>query len=172
VPPLPPSYSGQYLSIDKTKVNSACLRFSYTLEIRLVEWGNGFFSRTPILISAAPPYSHKLQELRFSRSDPELTDPWSIFKQALSGPKDNGMAPTLKGTKGISKLVRAEESDPIWMGEMCDYEEWMRDGTNRDRLKKWREGAKDDSELEQLLYWPVVNTFVGPSIARESKPAD
>ena len=80
------------------------------------------------------------------------------------------MAPTLKGPNDISKLVTAEKLDPIWMGEMCDYEEWKKDGTNRDRLKKWSEGGQDPG-LEMLFYRPVVNAFAGPSIARESKPA-
>jgi hypothetical protein len=165
VPPVPPSYSGQYLNMDKSKRISACLRFAYTLEIRLVEWGTGFYCRTPILISAAPPYSHQLVEHRSMRSNPELTDQWSIFQYAVSGPMEIDMAPTSTGSADIKKLVEAKRLDPIWMGETRKYSEWMKSAKNRERLRMYSEG-KPDAKLDLLFYRPVVNTFAGPSLLR------
>lgn len=52
MPAVYPSYSGVYLGIDKTKRLEACVKWAYTFDIRLPDWGKcGFFCRTPILIS-------------------------------------------------------------------------------------------------------------------------
>ena len=112
IPAVPPTYSGEYLSVDQQKREQACVRWSYTLEIHLPNWGGGFSSRTPVLVSSTPPFSFQLQEYRHAQSDPDLLDPWTIYGYAVFGPKENDMAPALTRTNDKGRL-RPAQCDPV-----------------------------------------------------------
>jgi hypothetical protein len=162
IPAVPPTWSGEYLDEQQTQRKQACVRWAYTLEIRLTEWGGGFSSRTPILVAATPPYAQKLQDFRHAKADPVVTDQWSIYQYAVFGPKENGMAPTLShaNNRGRLKLVQCEE--PVWTGPLGGKETWMKD--DQKLYNKWMEEGVWDSQLEYYFHRPVVNSYTGPSI--------
>lgn len=168
VPAVYPSYSGVYLDVDKTKRLAACIKWAYTLEIRLPNWGSGFYCRTPLLISAAPPFTSQLQQYRKVKSDPELTGQYSIFEHAVSGIHNScETAPTLSsliGDKG-RKVLAKDASIPVWMGGRNDYMTWMKEDENRARLKEWMDSGcdKDFPDLVKLFYRNIVNVYAGPS---------
>lgn len=168
VPAIPPSYSGEFMEQDGTSRGKACVRWAYTLEIRLVEWGTGFYSRTPILVSAAPPYSNQLHDLRHTSADPEFVDQWSIFRHAVFGPRNNDMAPDLGRHNDKGRLSLVDGGEPIWLGQPADYTKWMKEAKNRQRYRKWAESGADDPTLGELFYRPVVNTYAGPSFNRRA----
>jgi hypothetical protein len=179
MPAIFPSYSGVFLDIDQTNRLNACVKWSYTLEIRLPDWGSGFYCRTPILVPAAPPFVSQLQQYRRVKADPLLTGQYSIFEHAVSGSLVKCVtAPTLTssfGDKGRKLLV--DNAKPIWMGGRDEYAVWIKDETNRQRLNDWMTvqqqqqsgngGAlKSDgeySDLAKLFYFNVVNAYAGPS---------
>jgi len=169
VPAVPPSYAGIFLDESKTKRLESCVKWTYTLELRLPDWGTGFYCRTPILVSAASPFTTELAKLRSKKAEPELTDHWSIFKQAVSGAHNLcKTAPTVtceEEDRGFKRL--AVGAKPIWMGSREDYSAWMKEESNRMRLKEWvaTEGKKDDDypDLCKLFYRDIVNHYGGPT---------
>jgi len=170
IPALPPSYAGIFLNDSKTERLEACVKWTYTLELRLPDWGNGFYCRSPILLSAASPFTSELQKYRNEKkSEPDLTDYYSIFKQSVSGAHNScKTAPTVtcpEQDRGHKAL--AFGAKPVWMGSREDYAVWMRDESNRVRLKEWvAAGMKKDSDypdLCKLFYRNVVNLYGGPS---------
>lgn len=169
VPAVYPSYSGVYLSHDKKTRLDTCVKWAYTLEIRLPDWGAGFFCRTPLLISATPPFVHQLQEYRNVKSDPLLTGQYSIFEHAVSGvTADCKTGPTLKSSKkDKGRKVLVHEDEPVWIGDRNDYESWMKIEANRKRLEEWsgRRDAKDEAfcELDKMFHRNLVNVYAGPS---------
>ena len=179
VPNVYPSYSGLYMDVTQKERRNACIKWSYTLEIRLPDWGNcGFYCRTPILISAVPPYTNTLQQYRKKKADPLLTGPYSIFDYAISSinnvGEDKNTGPTLlskKDDKG--RKVLALEGIPAWMGGREKYISFMKDESNRALVTEWTQNmaneATDDTangkfkELDKLFYRNVVNVYAGPS---------
>jgi hypothetical protein len=167
VPAVYPSYSGVYLDTDKTNRLETCVKWAYTLEIRLPDWGNGFYCRTPFLVSAAPPYTLQLAAHREEKSNPELTGQWSIFEHAVSGTRDCITSPTLlsakddKGRKAIAHFA-----EPIWIGGSGqEYGEWRKKDGNDKRLQEWMETRNDKEfpDLPSLFFRDIVNMFAGPS---------
>ena len=181
VPNLYPSYSGVYMDVTQKERRTACIKWSYTLEIRLPDWGNcGFYCRTPILICAAPPYTKVLQECRKKKADPLLTGPHSILDHAISSihnvGNDKNTGPTLlckKDDKG--RKAFAMEGVPSWMGGRENYISFMKDETNRALYMEWTQqeqfnGANEHTNvsdkykvLEQLFYRNIINVYAGPS---------
>ena len=186
VPNVYPSYSGVFMDVTQKERLNACIKWSYTLEIRLPDWGNcGFYCRTPILICAVPPYTKLLQQCRKNRADPLLTGPYSIMDHAISSinnvGNDKNTGPTLwgkKDDKGRKEL--AMEGVPSWMGGRESYISFMKDEINRAHYMEWtqkllrvqegtsRETSADVStdkykDLEKLFYRNVVNVYAGPS---------
>ena len=187
VPNVYPSYSGVYMDVAQNERLNACIKWSYTLEIRLPDWGNcGFYCRTPILISAVPPFTQLLQQYRKNKADPLLTGPHSILDHAISSINnigyDKNTGPTLlskKDDKGRKEL--AMESVPSWMGGRESYISFMKDENNRAHYMEWTqqsllplpagiareataEKGKDKyKDLENLFYRNVVNVYAGPS---------
>jgi hypothetical protein len=162
IPAVPPTWSGEYLDQSQTQRCQACIKWTYTLEIRLTEWGSGFHCRTPILISATPPFTHKLQDLRHEQGNPVFLDHWSINQQAVFGPKENEMAPTLTrfNNRGRPKFIQRDE--PIWIRDECERDDWM--SQNGKMLREWTEEGKWNPVLDQYFYRPVTNFYTGPSI--------
>jgi hypothetical protein len=173
IPAVFPSYAGLFLQADKASRGTACVKWAYTLEIRLPAWGQGFACRIPILISAAPPYSKELRQCRDNRSNPELTDPWSIFQYTMSGPKEVETAPTIKSPHNTAggRTMKVGGVDPIWMGDRGEYAVWLKNAKNLERLKEWCQTPKDDDypDLVKLFYRPVVNIYAGPASRRSLK---
>lgn len=168
VPAVYPSYSGVYLDVDQTKRLDACIKWAYTLEIRLPDWGSGFYCRTPLLISAAPPFTSQLQTYRKETTNPELTGQYSIFQHAISGTHSKcETGPTLSSSGGDKgRKVLATDANPVWMGGLDDCVVWKEDEQNRARLKEWTENGGSDQDypdLAKLFYRNIVNVYGGPS---------
>jgi hypothetical protein len=180
VPAVYPSYSGQYLAVDEKQRCDACIKWTYTLEIRLPDWGSGFYCRTPILIAAVPPYTKQLQQYRKVKADPVLAGQYSIFQHAISGIHSTcETGPTLRSQKDDrARKVLASEGVPAWMGGREDYIRWMNNEANLTRLSEWMERGgctsansnnnstrteEEYADLVQIFYRNIVNVYAGPS---------
>ena len=172
VPAVYPSFSGVYWDSSKKCRAQACIKWAYTLEIRLPDWGSGFYCRAPFLLTAAPPYSAALQKHRQDHANPQLTGHFSIFDHAVSGIlNDCTTGPTFRApTEDNGRKVLAKDAPPVWMGSRESYLVWMKNEKNRARLKEWIENPKGEFEdLETLFFRNVVNVYAGPSGRLESE---
>jgi hypothetical protein len=168
VPAVYPSYAGQYLAADQKQRHDACVRWTYTLEIRLPDWGSGFYCRTPILIAAVPPYTNQLQKYRKVKADPVLAGHYSIFQHAISGIHNScETGPTLTRSCDKGKKTLALYGVPAWMGGREHYTQWINDESNRTRLTEWMEIScshdVNHTDLVQLFYCNMINIYAGPS---------
>jgi hypothetical protein len=169
VPAVYPSYAGQYLAVDQKQRHNACVKWTYTLEIRLPDWGSGFYCRTPILISAVPPYTNQLQKYRKVKTDPVLAGQYSIFHHAISGIHNScETGPTLSRGCDKGRKTLALYCVPAWMGGREHYVQWLKEESNRTRLMEWTakgyvsDGA-DYADLMALFHCDKINVYAGPS---------
>jgi hypothetical protein len=168
VPAVYPSYAGQYLAVDQKQRLDACVKWTYTLEIRLPDWGTGFYCRTPILICAVPPYTKQLQKYRKVKADPVLAGQYSIFQHAISGIHNScETGPTLSRSCDKGRKTLASYCVPAWMGGRDHYIQWLKEESNRTRLKEWTENGyvndSDNKDLMHLFHCDMINVYAGPS---------
>jgi hypothetical protein len=123
----------------------ACLKWSYTLEIRVGgnkgDWATGIYCRTPILICAAPPHAAQVEAARSEHPNlQELMGPMSIFEYAATCSEDCDTTPALGGPEDGGTLVVAEQSGIHVTGETHQVRELLQ------HQLEWGQWQKSDWE--------------------------
>lgn len=164
IPAVFPSFGGGVEEVDSVTVPElpskrfACLRWSYTLEIRVGgdkrDWVTGIYCRTPVLICTAPPYAAQVEAARHQRHDlQELMGPMSIFEYAATrSQEDCDTAPALGGPDGGGTLVVAEQSGSNWTGDFKN--QWKEILQHQLEL-----GQAQRIDLEPFISKAIVHSF-------------
>jgi hypothetical protein len=169
IPAVYPAFDGG-VSEPYTWELYACLKWSYTIEIRVggdtTSYATGVSCRTPVLICAAPPYTNQIEAARSQRPSLDLTDAMSIFRYATTEVSlDCVTAPTIRGPTDGGHIAPAIADHTRTLGMMASSHD----------LKDYIEGAIQSSWLPTMesagfSYKPVVNTFDDPGTASSPGP--